>query len=455
MELAGQVAVVVGLARSGVAAARFLQERGARVVATDSKGAGELEAQVLSLAGEGIRLELGGHRETTILGADLVVVSPGVPWDLPPLLAARHAGVRVIGELELGARFMRGPIAAVTGTKGKSTTTAALGAMLSEAGGEVRVGGNIGAPVTGLLRGATETTVFVLEVSSFQLEGTFAFHPKVSVFLNLTPDHLDRHGDFASYASAKARIFRNQGEEDFAVVNRDSPEALRLARASAAAVVTFGAERPEGEGAFFSGGEALLLRKGTEETLFARATLQVPGSHLALDLLAAAVAARLLGASPEAIARAAASFAGLAHVLEPVATIRGVRFVNDSKATNVDAALRSLESFEGGVLLILGGRFKGGDLSLLAEGVKERARLVLAIGEAREGIEKALRGAAPIVLCLSLEEAVQKGYREARPGDTVLLAPACASFDMFRDYAARGDAFKAAVLTLLEQEGSR
>jgi UDP-N-acetylmuramoylalanine--D-glutamate ligase len=445
MDMAGQVVVVVGLARSGVAAARFLAKRGARVVATDTKGAGELEDEVLSLAKEGVRLELGGHQEGTVLGADLVVVSPGVPWDLPILKAARDKGTRVIGELELGSRFIEGPIAAITGTKGKSTTTAALGAILEEAGLSCRVGGNIGGAVTSLLDGASRETIFVLEVSSFQLEGTASFHPKVSIFLNLTPDHLDRHGDYPSYAAAKARIFENQEPHDFAVVNRDFPEVLSFARRGAAQIVTFS---ESGGDAFFLGDEAIFVWAGRREVLFSRSSLQVKGSHLALDLLAAAVAARLLGAPQEALARALRAFGGREHVLEPVAEVRGVRFVNDSKATNVDAALKSLEAFPPYVIPILGGRFKGGDLSLLREPVRTRARVVLAIGEAQAQIAEALSGTVRVVACSSLEEAVSRAFQEAKSGDVVLLAPACASFDMFVDYAARGKAFKAAVLKI-------
>jgi UDP-N-acetylmuramoylalanine--D-glutamate ligase len=451
MDLAGQDVVVVGLARSGVAAARFLAQRGARVVATDAKGAGELEEPALSLPALGVRLELGGHPEATLLGADLVVVSPGVNPSLPVLEKARRAGVEVIGELELGARFIEGPIAAVTGTKGKSTTTAALGAFLREAGVPCRVGGNIGAPVTSLLEGAGPQTVFVLEVSSFQLEAAETFRPRVAIFLNLTPDHLDRHGDFDHYAAAKARIFMNQRPEDVAIVAGDSPEVLRLTRAGRARVLTFA---PDGADAFFSGDEAVFQNGGRREVLFRRSRLQVRGAHLALDLLAASVGARVLGASPEAIARAAEAFSGTPNVLEPVGTVSGVRFVNDSKATNVDAALKSLEAFPPFVLPILGGRFKGGDLRLLREAVRSRARLVLAIGEAAERVAEALEGTVPILPCASLEEAVERGFAMARPGDVVLLAPACASFDMFADYAARGEAFRAAVARLEQREGA-
>ena len=390
MELEGQPVLVVGLARSGVAAAGFLASRGARVVATDRKPAGELPEEALSLARRGVTLELDGHRPASFRSAALVVVSPGVPWDLPELAAARRAGVTVMAELELGYRFLPGRVAAVTGTKGKSTTTAALGAMLREAGQDVRVGGNIGQPVTGLLEGAGPETAFVLEVSSFQLEGTQTFRPRLAVFLNLSADHLDRHASYAEYVAAKARIFRNQLAEDWAVVNGDDPEVVALARAGRARVVRFhggGHPVPRGEAgdvAFISGGEARLRRDGREEALFPLASLRLPGAHLASDVLAAACAARLLGAPAAAVARAVAGFAGVEHVLEAVAELGGVRFYNDSKATNVAAARKSLLAFDGPLLVILGGRYKGGDFADLAPALALKGRAVMAIGEARE-----------------------------------------------------------------------
>ena len=451
MGVEGKPVVVVGLARSGVKAARLLADGGAAVVATDRRPARELEEEALSLAERGVTLELGGHDPRTFLGAELIVVSPGVPWDLPELQAARGAGVPVIAELELGFRRITGTVAAVTGTKGKSTTTAALGAMLKQAGRDVRVGGNIGQALTGLLEGAGSDTLFVLEVSSFQLEGIDRFHPNLALLLNLSADHLDRHKDFDAYVATKARIFRNMTARDWAVVNADDPRALALARAAKPRLVGFrsaGDAPPEGDAAFFEAGLGRLRLDGREETLFARGDVRLPGAHLAADLLAAAAAARLLGATPEEIARAVRGFQGVEHVLERVAELRGVTFFNDSKATNVDAALKSLEAFEQPVLAILGGRFKGGDLRLLRPAVARHAKGVFAIGEAREAVVTALSDVAPVVWCDSLREAVSRAFSAARTGDAVLLAPACASFDMFRDYAERGRAFKAEVRRL-------
>jgi len=351
-------------------------------------------------------------------------------------------------------------VAAITGTKGKSTTTAALGAMLKEAGRDVRVGGNIGEAVSGLVEGSTEKTVFVLEVSSFQLEGTEAFRPHLAVFLNLSPDHLDRHPSFADYARAKARIFRNQTEEDWAVVNADDARVLALAREGRARLLPFHPRpsaappaEPAGAAAFFAGGEARLRGPGGDvETLFPVSAVRLPGPHLAGDLLAAAAAARLLGAGAAAVERAVGRFTGVEHVLERVAEIGGVAFFNDSKATNVESAKRSIEAFPGPLLVVMGGRYKGGDFSELGAALAARGKAVLAIGEAQGRIVEALGSVLPVVACPSLAEAVERAWAEAAPGDTVLLAPACSSFDMFEDYAARGRAFKEEVHRLERRE---
>jgi UDP-N-acetylmuramoylalanine--D-glutamate ligase len=453
MGLEGKGVVVVGLARSGLAAAEYLARQGARVVATDGKSEGELPEEALNqLRRLGVRLEVGGHRPQTFTTADMVVVSPGVPWQQPELAAARAAGVEVMGEIELGWRELRGTVAAVTGTKGKSTTTAALGAMLAAGGGDVRVGGNIGRPLCSLLEGSTDATQWVLEVSSFQLEGTTTFHPRLAVFLNLAADHLDRHASFEEYAAAKARIFANQTAEDWAVVNADDPHVLKLAAAGRARRLAF---HPQGggeqDGAFLAGGEARLRHDGRTETLFALDQVRVPGAHIALDLLVAAASARLLGGSVEGIRAAVRDFEGVPHVLERVAEIAGVAFYNDSKATNVEAALKSIEAFDSPVLVILGGRYKGGDFADLAPVLAARGRAVLAIGEAAERVRAALADTLPVVPCADLATAVREGLARARPGDTVLLAPACSSFDMFKDYAARGDAFKEEVHRLVER----
>jgi UDP-N-acetylmuramoylalanine--D-glutamate ligase len=447
----GGEVVVIGLARSGIAAAEFLARQGASVVAVDVKTA--LPAEALALREKGVRLELGPHRRATFTAASMVVVSPGVPWELPELAAAREAGVPVIAEIELAFRHLRGRVAAITGTKGKSTTTAALGAMLREAGLDARVGGNIGSPLVGLVDGSTDETTFAVEVSSFQLEGTVRFRPHVAVWLNLSPDHLDRHPSLEVYVAAKARVFANQEAGDWAVVNADDPVVLEQARAARARKLLFrvtGEPLPGGDGAFFEAGLARMRRDGREETLFRRDEVVLPGAHLAGDILVAAAAARLLGAPADAIARAVRRFRGVEHVLEHVAAIDGVDWYNDSKATNVEAARRSLEAFDRPVLVVLGGRYKGGDFAELAPALRRRGRCVLAIGEARDRVRAALESAVPVRPCDSLREAVERAASEARPGDVVLLAPACSSFDMFVDYTDRGRSFKAEVRRLAE-----
>jgi UDP-N-acetylmuramoylalanine--D-glutamate ligase len=449
--------VVVGLARSGVAAASFLARRGAAVVAVDRQSEAALSEEARALAGRGVRLETGPHREETFTGAAMVVVSPGVPWDLAELEAARKAGVPVIAEIELGFRHLAGTVAAVTGTKGKSTTTAALGAMLRESGRDARVGGNIGQALVSLVEGSTSDTVFAVEVSSFQLEGIVRFRPHVAAWLNLSPDHLDRHPTIEAYVAAKARIFENQTAADWAIVNADDPVVLAEARRAAARklpVRTTG--RPtEGEGAFFAGGEARLRLDGREETLFLRRDVAVPGAHLAGDLLVAAAAARVLGADAEAIGRGVRGFRGVEHVLERVATVDGVDYYNDSKATNVDAARRSLEAFDRPVVVILGGRYKGGDFADLAPALAARGRRVIAIGEATDRVRAALARTLPVQPAASLREAVAAARAAAFTGDVVLLAPACSSFDMFADYAERGRAFKAEVARLAGEAAPR
>jgi UDP-N-acetylmuramoylalanine--D-glutamate ligase len=442
---------VVGLARTGIAVADFLLRHGARVTATDAKARGALPVEVLDLERRGARLETGGHHVETFRRASLLVVSPGVPWDLPELQAARASGAEVIAELELACRQISGVVVAVSGTKGKSTTTAAIGAMLQARGGDVRVGGNIGRPAIGLVEGASEATLFVLEVSSFQLEGTELFHPNVAVFLNLSDDHLDRHGSFAAYAAAKARLFGNQTAADWAVVNGADPRALELAAKGRARRVLFGAgTQAPGDAAYFRDGLACLRRGGREEVLFQRDDVRLPGPHLADDLLAAATVARLLGVASAAIRGAARGFEGAEHVLEFVAEIDGLRFFNDSKATNVAAACKSLEAFDRPVIAIMGGRFKGGDLALLAETARGRAKQVLAFGEARARFAEGLAGSVPVELCASLRQAVERALVLGAPGDVVVLAPACSSFDMFEDYAQRGRVFKEEVRRLAD-----
>ena len=443
LDLAGKRVLVLGLGISGRSAARFCAGLGAEVVAADERGSealGDID-DVEAVA----TLALGGALPDAA-GFDLVVPSPGVP-------ASRYRGSArcVWGDIELAWRALSVPIVAVTGTNGKSTTTRLIEALLRAAGLRAEAAGNIGSSALDLV--GRPLDVAVLEVSSFQLETTQGFCPKVALILNITPDHLDRHGSFEAYVAAKARLFANQGPGDWAVVNADDPVVLGEARRARSRKLPFrvtGEPLPSGDGAFFEEGLAQFRLDGRLETLFRRDEVVLPGAHLAGDLLVAAAAARLLGAPAEAIARAVRAFRGVEHVLEHVATIGGVAYYNDSKATNVEAARRSLEAFVQPVLIVLGGRYKGGDFGELAPELRTHGRRVLAIGEARERVGEALGDAVPVDPCSSLREAVERAHAAARPGDVVLLAPACSSFDMFADYADRGRAFKAEVVRLVE-----
>ncbi len=443
--VSGQKVLVVGAARSGVAAAQLLARRGAMVTLTDTKPHLPQEAELRSA---GITLELGQHRVATFTAADLIVMSPGVPLEMPEVLLARAAGVRVIGELELASRWLRGPIVAITGTKGKSTTTTLVGRMLEAAGMRVVVGGNIGYPVSAQVEASTADTVHVIETSSFQLESTDTFKPWIAALLNFSPDHLDRHPDEASYAAAKLRVFANQDAQDWAVVNADSREAMQMTQNVRARVVTFGVDEP----ADIHVGRGFVWQRTSEGDipLLPVAAIQLQGRHMLSNVAAATAISHLAGASGASLAQALEGFRGLEHVMEIVASRGGVRFVNDSKATNVDAAAKSIESFDK-VVAIIGGKYKGGDFSDLAEPLRAHGRAVVAIGEARPMVKAALQDVVPVEEADSLADAVRKAWDLAVPDGVVLLAPACSSFDMFADYAERGRKFKEEVRKLITE----
>jgi UDP-N-acetylmuramoylalanine--D-glutamate ligase len=435
----GQRVVVIGAARSGLAAADLLMRRGASVTLSDLRSeVPEAEA----LRSRGATLELGRHGPETVRNADLIVLSPGVPPDQPVIEDARKGGVPIIGELELASRWLRGRVIAITGTKGKSTTSALIGRMLEAAGFQVTVGGNIGAPLSAQVEESTPVSLHVVEASSFQLEGTVEFHPWIAVMLNFSPDHLDRHPDIGSYGAAKARIFRNQTSEDWAVVNADDPGASSLAAGGRAVLRRFSRRQSVTVGTVVEEGWIVDRSPDGDRPLVPLDAIRLLGPHLVDDVLAAATVGVLAAVAPATMTAAVQSFRGLEHAMELVTEREGVRFVNDSKATNVEAALRSIESFDSGVVPILGGRFKGGNLRMLRAAVGARARAVVAIGEARPLIRDALGDIVPVHDASSLEEAVQLAFALAKPSGVVLLAPACASFDMFRDYAERGQRFK-------------
>jgi len=435
----GKRVTVAGAARSGIAAAELLVRRGADVTVSDLRDHIEEESQ---LRGAGVALELGGHKPETFVNADLVVLSPGVPNDNPAIDAARRAGVAVVGELELASRWVRGRIVAITGTKGKSTTTTLTGRMLEAGGFKVLVGGNIGHALSAQVDQSTDDTIHVVETSSFQLETIETFHPWVAVLLNFSPDHLDRHASVAEYAAAKARIFSNQTAADFAVLNADDAMTLELARGSSSQRVLFSLQQDLRDGFVIDGGAIVRRSPSGDQPLVPLTAIKLIGRHLLADVLAACAVAELAGVDADAMTRAIEGFTGLEHALEPVGEIGGVRFVNDSKATNIEAARRAIEAFEAGLVVIMGGRFKGGDFRDLASPLTERRATVVAIGEARPRIHEAFANHVNVLDADDMRTAVRKAFAAAAPGGSVVLAPACASFDMFRDYAERGRVFK-------------
>jgi UDP-N-acetylmuramoylalanine--D-glutamate ligase len=444
----GKRVTVLGAARSGVAAAELLARRGASVTLSEMRPHLDEEDR---LRQAGVDLELGGHVPATLLRADLIVTSPGVPYRHPLVEAARHAGVPVIGELELASRWLRGRIVAITGTKGKSTTTTLTGRMLEAGGHRVLVGGNIGHALSAQVEESTEDTIHVVEASSFQLESTETFHPWIAVLLNFSPDHLDRHETVTEYAAAKTRLFAQQTDNDWAVLNADDPATLEMARPTRARRLLFSMHGTLTDGIVLEG-DTIVRRAGLEhEALIPVSSIRLIGPHLVADVLAAAAIAWLAGVGAAAMTRAVEGFPGLEHALEPVAEVGGVRFVNDSKATNIAAAKRAIESFDAGVVVILGGKFKGGDFGDLLPLLESRDATVVAIGEARPLIARALGGRIALHEAADMSAAVRTAFASAAPGGTVVLAPACASFDMFQDYAARGHAFKQEVRRLQEE----
>jgi UDP-N-acetylmuramoylalanine--D-glutamate ligase len=442
MELTGKRVLVVGLGRSGVASALFLQSRGAQVTVSDAKSEDQLREQIPTLLDAGIAVETGAHGERTFRDQDLIVVSPGVPVDAEPLVQARALGQPVIGEIELASQFLPGPIVAITGSNGKTTTTTLVGEILASSGVKTLVGGNIGTPAISFADRATPETVIVLEVSSFQLETISSFRPRVAVVLNVTPDHLDRHRTFAAYVDAKARIFENQQADDFAVLNADDPTCVELAGRTNAQVFWFSREHEVESGAFVRDGQVIFRRDALAQVVLAVSEIPLKGSHNLENILAAVCAGVLMGCVPEKIRRAIVNFKAVEHRLEFVATIGGVEYYNDSKATNVDATMKALQSFPSNIHLILGGKDKGSDYTLLNDLLRERVKSVYTIGAAAEKIQSHIKGATQIVSSGTIESAVKQASATAQPGDIVLLAPACASFDQFQNYEHRGRVFK-------------
>jgi UDP-N-acetylmuramoylalanine--D-glutamate ligase len=483
MDLKDKRALVVGLGKSGVASALFLKSRGARVTVSDSKPEAELRDEILLFLEHGITVETGGHGDRTFRGQDLIVVSPGVPYDAPQLVQARNQGEKIIGEIELAAQFLPGPIAAITGANGKTTTTSLAGEILAAAKLPVLVGGNIGTPAITFVDQATPKTWVVLEVSSFQLETIVDFRPRIAVILNITPDHLDRHKTFANYVNAKARIFENQTPGDFTILNADDPTTIDLAERTLAQRILFSRKKEIASGAFVRKGSIFFRDavqslsavpskdagassefiperrtasderredEGREFEIMPLSEIPLKGAHNLENVLAAICVGMLAGCQPTQIREAVRNFKAVEHRLEFVAQVAGVDYYNDSKATNVDATIKALESFPANIHLILGGKDKGSDYSVLNDLLRARVKRVYTIGAAAAKIESQIQSAAEIDHAEILEAAVQHAAAAAVPGDVVVLAPACASFDQFQNYEHRGQVFKEAVRSLAE-----
>ncbi len=449
-DVVGKKALVVGIARSGVAVAKFLVAKGTRVVLTDKKSREELAETLRDFPAGSVEVIAGEYPEYGFGDFDFLVVSPGVPLTVPPVRQALDTGTPVLSELELAYRFARSPIVAITGTNGKTTTTTLIGEIFKHGGRTVCVGGNIGLPLAPEVEKYGPDDVIVAEVSSFQLECIDEFKPKVAVILNITPDHLDRHGTMENYIAAKARIFENQDAGDFTILNYDDPEVAALKQKTPGKVIFFSRRHKLKEGIFVEEGQITVKFDGAAEKVCPVRGIFIRGAHNLENALAATGAAFAMGIPPQVIGQTLRDFRGVAHRLEFVTEINGVRFINDSKGTNPDASIKALEAYDEPIVLLAGGRNKGSDFTELARRIKEKVRVLVIYGECKDEIREAVEktGFTGILEAGSFEEAVRIAAQEARPGEIVLLSPASASWDMFRDFEERGERFKEAVMSL-------
>jgi len=448
MELKGKKVLVVGLARTGVATALFLYGQGAKVKISEAKSAAELAENIRALTPLPVEYEFNGHTESFFLEAELIVVSPGVPLDIRPLIQARAKGIPVISEIELAFWFLRRPLMAITGTNGKTTTTTLIGQMLKAQRQEGVVGGNIGDPLVEFISGPQEEEWVVAEISSFQLEGIVNFRPHLAVLLNITEDHLDRYPNFPEYIQAKGKIFQNQKKEDYAVLNADESLTFQFAHQIESQVVLFSSQRAVPWGCFLTPEAIYYQGKDGGKEKFGLERLQIRGAHNLENIMAAVAVGKICGCPSAILQKVIEEFPGLEHRLEWVRDIDGVSFFNDSKGTNVGSVVKSLMSFRQPVWLIAGGRDKGGDYGPLKKIISDRVKGMALIGEARQRMFDDLGRLTETVLCNSLEEAVGWAKAKASPGEVVLLSPACSSFDMFANYQERGKRFKSIVQDL-------
>jgi UDP-N-acetylmuramoylalanine--D-glutamate ligase len=457
MEVAGRKALVIGAARSGIASARFLAQRGATVALNDRKPLSEWPAAALELKTEGVGLVEGDPPSWLLDQVDLVVVSPGVPTKAIPIRYAERRGAEVIGEIELASRFLQGRIVAITGTNGKTTTTSLIGEMLKDAGIHVQIGGNIGKALISMVDTSRDDGWNVVEVSSFQLETVVDFHPTVAAVLNVTPNHMDRYESLTDYASAKHNIFRNQTANDVAILNADDQIVSSWADGLRAHMVPFSVKSELAEGLFLRGRDLVSRTSHGERALMSRDEMRLRGTHNVENVLAAFAAGLACGAAPESLRETVRNFRPVEHRLEEVAEINGVRFVNDSKATSVDATMKALEAFAGEagkVVLILGGRGKQAPYAPLTDLLRACVRKMILIGEDAGTIKAELGGVAPFEHASDMHDTVARSFAAAAPGDVVLLAPACASFDMFDSFEHRGRVFKEEVASLKGQKAT-
>ena len=450
VELEGKRVLVVGLARTGLVSAKFCAAYGARVTAVDEKPESAFAESVQSLRAAGVTPHFGPFDPEIFTRQDLIILSPGVPANIPALQLARAQKIPIWSEIELAWRLLRGKLVAITGSNGKTTTTALVGHILQTAKIPTLIGGNIGTPLLAHVEASSDSTVSVAEVSSFQLETIEAFRPDVGVLLNLTPDHIDRHGSFEEYARAKQRLFENMLDRDFAVLNADDPQVAQRGPHHGQ-VYWFSRHKRVAAGTFLRDEQILFRRDGAEDVLMRRGDIPLRGEHNLENVLAAAAASILAGAPIGAIEAGVRTFPGVEHRLEFVSEIGGVAFYNDSKATNVDATLKAIDAFPGSLFVILGGKDKGSEYAPLREPLASKARLVLLIGAAAGKIAAQLDGAVPLEHAGTLKRAVSIAFEKAKPGDTILLAPACASFDQFDNFEHRGRVFKELVAQLASE----
>ena len=443
-QMKGQKVLVVGLGATGVATAQFLQDRGARVTVSEARDEAAVLPALSALSGRGITVETGGHRLETFLAADLIVVSPGVSLDVPPLRAAAEKGREIISEIELAFRHIRTPLIAVTGTNGKTTTVKLMAEIFRGAGKNIFLGGNVGTPLIEYVLHGHAAEFIIAEISSFQLEGIRTFRPFISVLLNLQQDHLDRYSSYGEYIAAKARLFFNQRESDYALLNADDADVQKLSPSVRATMLSFSARRPVPAGIYYRDRQ-FCYRVGDQQETFAADRLQLKGTHNLHNVMAAVAVSRLCGCGGESVQRTIDHFKTLHHRLEFVLEHKRIRFYNDSKATNVGSVVSALESMPAPLILIAGGKDKGGDYDPLIPLLREKVKALVLIGEAREKMREVLKDATTVILADSLEDAFRSSVREASAGDTVLLSPACSSFDMFANYEQRGEAFSTLV----------